>query len=216
MSMSRPIAKRSGRRSGTTHTREQIAVAARTQFAELGYERATFRGIAAAAGVDPALVVHFYGSKDDLFLEVMKLPPAVSDALGAIADAPRDQMGRRLAELVIGALESPATRPIVLGRIRSASSHPDAAGLVRETVTRDLATLTGAITDDRPETRAVLIGAHLVGIALVRYVVLVEPLASLPAADVIELVAPTFQRLLTEPLDVEARGASSRHRAKPG
>ena len=102
MSMSRPPAKRSGRRSGTTHTREQIAVAARAQFAELGYERATFRGIAAAAGVDPALVVHFYGSKDDLFREVMQLPPAVSDALGAIAGGPRDQMGHRLAEVVIG------------------------------------------------------------------------------------------------------------------
>lgn len=124
-------------------------------------------------------------------------------------------MGRRLAEVVIGALENPATRPVVLGRIRSASSHPDAAALVRETVTRDLATLTGAITDDRPETRAVLVGAHLVGIALVRYVVLVEPLASLPARDVIELVAPTFQRFLTEPLDAEARGASDAHRPKP-
>ena len=213
--MSRPASKRSGRRSGTTRTREEIAVAARTQFAELGYERATFRGIGAAAGVDPALVVHFYGSKDELFREVMQLPPAVSDGLGAVADAPRDQMGRRLAELLVAALESPATRPIVLGRIRSASSHPDAAALVRETVTRDLATLTGAITDDRPETRAVLIGAHLVGIALARYVVLAEPLASLPAADVIELVAPTFQRFLTEPLVVDAGGASSGHRATP-
>lgn len=214
--MSRPPSRRSGRRSGTTRTREEIAVAARAQFAELGYERATFRGIAAAAGVDPALVVHFFGSKDELFREVMQLPPAISDALAAIAEEPRDHMGRRLAELLIGALEGPATRPIVLGRIRSASSHPDAAALVRETVTRDLSRLTGAITDDRPETRAVLVGAHFVGLALARYIVLVEPLASMPAAEVIELAAPAFQRFLTEPLDVEARGASSRHRAKPG
>jgi AcrR family transcriptional regulator len=198
--MSRAPAKRTGRRTGATETREQIAVAARDQFAELGYERATFRGIAAAAGVDPALVVHFFGSKEDLFREVMQLPPGFSEALVHIADGRRDEIGLRLAGLVIGALENPATRPVVLGRIRSASSHPHAAALVRETVARDLAALTGAITDDQPETRAVLIGVQVVGIALARYVVQVEPLASLPASEVVELVAPTFQRHLTEPL----------------
>jgi AcrR family transcriptional regulator len=204
--MSRAHPKRTGRRSGATVTREQIAVAARTLFADVGFERATFRAIAAAAGVDPALVVHFYGSKEDLFREVMQLPPDVAGALLRMADAPRAELGRRLAELVVAALENPATRPIVLGRIRSASSHPDAAALVRETVTRDLGALTGAITDDRPETRAVLIGVNVVGVALARYVVLVEPLASLPAPEVVELIAPTFQRLLTGPLTEDEPG----------
>ena len=194
------MSRKTGRRSGTTQTREQIAIAARTLFAELGYERATFRAIAAAAGVDPALVVHFYGSKDELFREVMQLPPAWADAHVRVAEGPRSQMGRRFAALVLGGLEDERTRPIVLGRIRSASSHPDAAALVRETVTRDLARLTKAIGNDQPDTRAVLIGAQLVGIALARYVVAVEPLASLPAADVVELVAPTFQHYLTGPL----------------
>ena len=192
--------KRTGRRPGTSDTREQIALAARSLFAESGYERTTFRRIAAAAGVDPALVVHFYGSKENLFRQVMQLPEGVSNALVAIAEGPDDEMGRRLAEAVINALENPATRPIVLGRIRSASSHPDAAALVRETVTRDLSRLTRAITEDRPDARAVLIGAHVVGIALARYVVLVEPLASLPPEEVIDLIAPTFQRYLAEPL----------------
>ena len=139
--MSRAQTKRTGRRPGASDTREQITVAARVQFAEMGYERATFRGIAAAAGVDAALVVHFYGSKENLFREVMQLPAEISEALVRIAEGPRDQMGRRLAELVVAALENPATRPVVLGRIRSASSHPDAAALVRETVTRDLVAL---------------------------------------------------------------------------
>lgn len=100
----------------------------------------------------------------------------------------------------MGALENPATRPIVLGRIRSASSNADAATLVRETVTRDLLRLTSAITDDEPETRAVLVGAQIVGTALARYIVLVEPLASFPPERVVELLAPTFQRYLTAPL----------------
>lgn len=198
--MSRAHEKRSGRRPGTTATREQIAIAAREKFAEVGYERATFRAIGAAAGVDPALVVHFYGSKQDLFREVMQLPADISAALVRIAEGRREEMGHRLAELVISALENPATRPIVLGRIRSASSHPDAAALVRETVTRDLSALTRAIGEDRPDARAVLIGAHVVGIALARYVVEVEPLVSLSSSEVIELIAPTFQRYLTEVL----------------
>jgi AcrR family transcriptional regulator len=198
--MSSKPTRRTGRRPGTSTSREQIAIAARAQFAEHGYERATFRKIAAAAGVDPALVVQFYGSKEDLFRTVMALPDDVAGALTAIAEAPREQAGLRLAEVVVGALESPVTRPIVLGRIRCATTHPDAAELVRETVTRDLLRLTGAITDDQPETRAVLIGAHVVGIAITRYVVLVEPLASLAAAGVVALLAPTFQRYLAEPL----------------
>jgi AcrR family transcriptional regulator len=192
--------RRSGRRPGPTQTREAIARAAREQFAELGFDRATIRGIAAGAGVDPALVIRFYGSKDALFREVMTLPPAAAEALGRVADGPRETAGRRLAELVVGLLESPATRPIVLGRIRSASSHPDAADLVREVVTRDLGRLAAALTDDEPETRAVLVGAQLVGLALARYVVLAEPLASLPAGDVVEYLAPTFQHYLVEPL----------------
>ena len=198
--MSRTQPKRTGRRPGATDTREQIAAAAQSLFAELGYERTTFRRIAADAGVDPALVVHFYGSKEDLFRKVMELPEAISDALVRVAEVPDEEKGRRFAELIVAALENPATRPVVLGRIRSASSHPEAAALVRETVTRDLSRLTNAITDDRPETRAVLIGAHVVGLALARYIVRVEPLASLPAPEVVDLIAPTFQRYLAEPL----------------
>src|SRR6187455_1174235 len=93
--------KRSGRRPGPTTTREAIAEAARRQFAELGYDRATMRGIAGEAGVDAALVVRFYGSKDALFQEVMALPPAVSEALAGLVDGPRATVGRRLAEVIV-------------------------------------------------------------------------------------------------------------------
>ena len=92
------------------------------------------------------------------------------------------------------------TRTITLGRIRSAASHPDAAALVRETVTRDLLRLTSALGVDEPETRAVLVGSTVVGVALARYVVLVEPLASMSLEDVVAVLAPTFQRYLVGPL----------------
>ena len=189
-------ARRSGRRRGPTTTRDAIARAARGQFAELGYDRATLRGIAGEAGVDAALVVQFYGSKDALFREVMALPPTVAEAMAALAKGPTATVGRRLAEVIVGMLEDPRSRSIVLGRIRSASSHPDAADLVRETVTRDVGRLAAALTDDEPETRAVLVGSQIVGLALARHIVRVEPLASLPATDVIDYLAPTLQHYL--------------------
>src|SRR5918994_3882116 len=188
--------KRSGRRPGPTTTRDAIAAAARRQFAELGYDRATMRGIASEAGVDAALVMRFYGSKEALFREVMALPPAVSEAIAGLADGPRATVGRRLAEVIVGMLEDPRSRSIVLGRIRSASSHPEAAALVRDTVTRDVGRLVAAVTDDRPETRSGLVGSQVVGLALARHVVRLEPLASLPAADVVEYIAPVFQHYL--------------------
>jgi len=192
--------RRSGRRPGPSTTREAITRAARAQFSELGYDRTTIRGVAREAGVDAALVIRFYGSKDALFREVMALPPAAAEALERVADGPRETVGRRLAELIVGLLENPETRAIVVGRIRSAVSHPEAAALVRETVTRDVGRLTSALTDDQPDVRAVLAGTHVVGLAVARYVVLVEPLASMSAADVVEYAAPTFQRYLVGPL----------------
>ena len=189
-------AKRSGRRPGPTTTRVAIAEAARRQFAELGYDRTTLRGIAGEAGVDAALVVRFYGSKEALFREVMALPSAVAEAMAGLAEGPTATVGRRLAEVIVGMLEDPRSRSVVIGRIRAASSHPEAASLVRETVTRDVGRLVAAVTDDEPETRAVLVGSQIVGLALARYVVRVEPLASLPAADVIDYIAPVFQHYL--------------------
>jgi AcrR family transcriptional regulator len=201
VSLSSPSSGRSGRRPGPTQSRDAIAAAAREQFAEVGYDRATFRAIASAAGVDPALVVHFFGSKESLFREVMALPPAVGEAIAALATGPPETVGRRVAEILVGLIDNPSSRALVVGRIRSAASQPHAAELVRETVTRDLQRLAAAITDDRPATRAVLVGSHLVGIAFARHVVLVEPLAAMSTAEVVDLVAPTFQRFLAGPLD---------------
>jgi hypothetical protein len=108
--------------------------------------------------------------------------------------------------VIVGMLGDPRSRSVVLGRIRSASSHPDAAALVRETVTRDVGRLAAALTDDEPEIRAVLVGSQIVGLALARHVVLVEPLASLPAADVVDYIAPVLQHYLVGTLTADAVG----------
>ena len=198
--MSSAAGTRTGRRPGTSDSKEAIASAARQLFAERGYDRATLRAIAGAAGVDPALVVHFFGSKEQLFRQVMQLPEAVEKALESLSDGPREELGRRLAEIVVGGIENPASRAILLGRVRSASSHPDAAELVRQTVTRDIGRLTVSIGVEDPEVRAVLIGAQIVGVVFARYIVGVEPIASLPPERLVEFLAPTFQRYLTDSL----------------
>jgi AcrR family transcriptional regulator len=198
--MSSESPRRSGRRRGPTATREAIATAARAQFAELGFDRTTVRGIAAAAGVDPALVVHFFGSKDALFREVLALPPEMGEAMAALAEGPREEIGRRLAYLVAAALENPVTQEIVVARIRGATSHPHAAEVVRETVTRDLHRLASALTDDQPDVRAALVGSQVVGIAFARHVARLEPLVSMSLEELAAALAPTFQRYLVEPL----------------
>lgn len=191
---------RSGRRRGETQTRDAIAAAARNAFASVGYDRATMRSIATEAGVDPALIVHFFGSKEALFREVTALPSELAAVMRGVADGPREDVGRRFAQAVGSMLENPATRQVVLARLRSAASHPEAAELVRELVSRDIGLLTRALTNDRPETRAVLVGTQIVGVAFARYVVRVEPLASMDATELVDVVAPTFQRLLVGPL----------------
>jgi AcrR family transcriptional regulator len=200
MDSSRDPVKRTGRRPGQTQTREAVIAAARRLFAEAGYDRATVRGIATAAGVDPALVVHYFGSKEALFREVMKLPPVVADTIAHLADGPRSSVGRRLAEVVVASLENPATRDIILGRIRSASSHPDAAALVRQTVEQDILALAAGLDVDQPELRAALAGSSIVGTAFARYIVGVEPLASLTPDALVAAFAPVLQRHLTGPI----------------
>jgi AcrR family transcriptional regulator len=181
-------------------TREAIAAAAREQFASVGFDRTTMRNVASAAGVDPALVVHYFGSKEQLYREVMALPPQVAAGLSALADGPREEIGLRLATLVVGAMAQPGPRAIMLGRVRGAVSHEAGAALVRELVAVDIRRLVDALGADQPETRAALVGSQIVGLAFARYVVGVEPLASMPPPAVIAAIAPTLQRYLTGPI----------------
>src|SRR5690242_7071867 len=103
---------RTGRRPGESRTREDIAAAAARQFAELGYDRTTLRSVAQAAGVDAALVARFYGSKQQLFASVVRLPFDPSVVVGAVLSGPREDIGRRLAGFLVGVLASPGAATI--------------------------------------------------------------------------------------------------------
>lgn len=195
--MARP-AKKLGRRPGDSGTREAIAEAARRLFSELGYDRTTIRAIAAAADVDPALVNHFFGSKQDLFDAVTTFPVELAEVLPQIAEGPRSQAGLRLADYVMGVLEDPETRRAIISLIRAAASDAEAAGVVRDIVTaRVLTPIAEHLAADRPTLRASLINSQMVGLIMARHVLALEPLASMPRDEVVQAIAPNLQRYLT-------------------
>jgi AcrR family transcriptional regulator len=200
-SMSAIKRSRAGRRPGTSGTRAAIAAAARRRFAELGYDRTTIRGIARAAAVDPSLVLHFFGSKQALFVETAELPFDPDAVLPAVLGEP-GEAGLRLARFVLGVLEDPDGRARITGIVRAAASEPAAAAALRELITR---TVIGAIVrslgSSDADLRATLAGSQVVGLVMARYVIGVEPLASLPADDLARAIAPNLQRYLTGPLD---------------
>lgn len=193
--------KKRGRRPGASGTREAIAQAARRQFAALGYDRATIRSVAAEAGVDPALVVHYFGSKQRLFLAAVDLPFNVNDLVQRLEDGPREQVGERVARFALEVLDDPDARARWTGMIRAAASDPDAAAVLREVVTeRIFEPLAEALGSDDARLRANLASSQMVGLVMARYVIGIEPLASAGAETLIAAIAPTLQRYLAQPL----------------
>ncbi|MFE2850659.1 TetR family transcriptional regulator [Streptomyces lavendulae] len=180
-------------------TQERIRLAAREVFAERGYDKTSVRGIAKVAGVDPALVHHYFGSKDDLFaaaIEVSMEPALVVPAI--VGDGP-EGIGERLARYFLGIWENPVSRAPLLAVIRSALTHEAAATVLRGLILRRVLERVAADLDvPDPTLRAELAASHMIGIALLRYVVRVEPLASADPETIVALVAPTLQRYLTE------------------
>lgn len=193
-------ARTRGRRPTGSGTREAIEKVARRQFAELGYPGTTMRGIAKEAGVDPRLVGHFFGSKQQLFVAVVELPfdpEAVFDQLlapGAV------DLGRRLAGFVLGLQEDPRSRNTLTGLIRAAASEKPAAEMVRELLTaRLLLPLARRVGGTDPELRAALLGSQIVGLTFARHVVGVHPLAQADRDRLVAAIAPVLEHYLTGP-----------------
>ena len=195
---------RTGRRPGDSGTRAAILEAARASFAERGYDASTIRGIAGEAGVDPALVHHYFGTKERLFAASMALPMTPGDVLPGVLSGPLDDLGERLVRLFLAVWDEPEARRPLIAVIRSATSHALAATMIREFVEHALVGRIAARLDSRDaHLRASLVGSQMVGIALTRYVLRLEPLASSDHDAVVAAVAPTLQRYLTGPLAPE-------------
>ena len=187
---------RTGRRAGSSGSREAILAAARDRFASEGYDGATVRGIAAAAGVDPALVRHYFGDKEHLFVAALELPIDPSEFVPRImADAP-DGLGLRLAQFFLETWDRADTPFVAL--LRSVTTNERAAAMMREFISREvLGQIAAKLELPDPQLRAALAGSQLVGVALMRYVIGLEPVASMDRDHLAQLIAPVLQRHLS-------------------
>lgn len=190
--------RRGGRRPGESDTREAILAAARNAFAELGYDRATIRGIAADAAVDPALVLHYFGSKDELFGAALEIPVEPGVVLERAAAANPDEIGERVALAFLEAWEPPDSRQRLVAMVRSATTNEVALGMVREYLARRVfGPITQLLGLPDAELRANLVGAQFIGLAMMRYITCIEPIASAPVEQLVAAIGPTVQRYLT-------------------
>ena len=193
---------RRGRRQGEPVSRDLVLAAAKERFAQDGYEKTTLRAIARDAAVDPSMVLYLFGSKADLFRESLRLildPTLLTAAM--VGD--EGTIGERMVKRYLHIWESPETSATMVAMLSSATSNSDANEAFR-TFIRDyvLTAVSGVIGgDERARLRATLAATSMVGTALMRYVIKVPPLATLPAEDLVRLLAPTVTRYLTADAD---------------
>jgi AcrR family transcriptional regulator len=193
------MARRTGRRPGNPDTREGILDAARNAFADKGYDGASIRGIATSAGVDPALVHHYFGTKDQLFLKSMNVPIDPAAMIGDAVEGDRDGIGVRLVRMFVSLWDGPAGIAGV-ALLRSAVGSEWTAKLFREfIVTQVMRRVLPRLALDPAEAplRISLVASQMAGLAMTRYVLKIEPLASVPPEAIVAAVGPTVQRYLT-------------------
>jgi AcrR family transcriptional regulator len=192
-----------GRRRGASTTRDAILEAARFAFAERGFDKTTVREIAAMAAVDPAMINHHFGGKEQLFLAALDAPVDPRAFIEEVLAGPRDSIGTRLLETMLTVWDGPVgTAGIAL--MRTGLQHEWGAKLLREfLLNRALTPIMRELhlPDSEARWRASLLASQMAGLILTRYVLKLDPLASAPRQTVIAAIAPTLQRYLTGPLD---------------
>jgi AcrR family transcriptional regulator len=189
--------RRRGRRPGGDNTRAQLLAAARAEFGERGYEGATVRAIADRAGVDPAMVNHFFGGKEGLFTSSLDLPVDIAAMINEVVPGDPERLAERIIGRFVQVWDATGGGQMVM-LVRSIAAHEAAARMLREFISRViLARVVSQVAPDQYELRAALAGTQLVGLGMIRYVLKLEPLASADHATVITAIAPNLQRYLT-------------------
>jgi AcrR family transcriptional regulator len=186
-----------GRRPGGADTRGEILAAARGSFAARGYDGTTIRGIAREAGVDPALVHHYFGGKEQVFVAAMQLPFDPAIALPTVLAGDPDGLGERFVRFFLSIWADAEKREPFVALIRSAVTHDQAAEMLRQFVSKALLGRLAA-TLDLPDARlrCSTAAAQLIGVVMLRYILRLEPIASATEDELVALLAPTVQRYL--------------------
>lgn len=187
-----------GRRPGQTETRETILEAARHQFAGQGYDGTTVRAIAAEAGVNAALLHHFFGTKQRLFVVAMNLPVNPADLVPFILTGPDGETGERLVRMFLSIWESPEGRAPFLAMIRSATTNEQVATMLRQFMDKAVFAKV-AEAKGIPRVRIAAAAAQMVGLALFRYIICVPPLVEATDEEIVALFAPVIQHYFDGP-----------------
>jgi AcrR family transcriptional regulator len=186
-----------GRRPGAPDTRAEVLTAARASFAEKGFRGTTIRAVAASAGVDPALVHHYFGTKDDLFLAALQMPVDPRELLGPVVAQGPDGAGERLLRIFLSVWDDPDTQVQLLAVVRSVLSADGTTLLKDGFIPVIVGPVLAQLVKDQPEVRIPLVASQVLGLIVARYVIALPPMADMPAEDVVARVGPVIQHYLT-------------------
>lgn len=188
---------RTGRRPGTSDTRDQILAVARRRFATRGYDATSLRGIATDAKVDPALLIHYFGTKEGLFTAATGLPTGLSEVFAGQQGQTLRDFAESLARSYLGFVDSDQSRNAILALVRSAVSNEKAAAMLREFLAAELLPVIASRTGhENAPLRAGLVAAQLMGVAMLRHVVRLDPVAGATPDEIVALVAPVIEHYL--------------------
>lgn len=192
---------RPGRRPGHQDTRGAILGAARHAFARSGFAGTSVRAIAAEAGVDPALVHHYFGNKRRLFLVTVALPPELPELVEQVAAAGLPGLGERVVQTVLGLWDS-ELQPGLVATLRTALAEPAMARSLAEFLSLEVlgrVLQPTGLSEPEASRRAGLVASQLLGLIIGRYLLRLPALVERPAAELVAEVGPTLQRYLEQP-----------------
>jgi AcrR family transcriptional regulator len=190
--------RRPGRPAGNSDTRERILSSARDLFARNGIGNTSIRAVATAAGVDSALVHHYFGTKEKLFAAAVRIPIDPMDIIGPLREVPVDELGQKIPSLLLPLWDSELGAGFI-ATLRSILAGSEVS-LFRSFIEDVIAVEVGTRVDNPPGSgiiRIQFVASQLVGVLTARYIIQMEPFASLPAEQVVQTIAPNLQRYLT-------------------
>ncbi|RSN57698.1 MULTISPECIES: TetR/AcrR family transcriptional regulator [Actinomadura] len=192
--------KSRGRRRGSPDTREEILAVARRRFLSDGYARVTLRSVAAEAGVDAALISYFFGSKKGLFGAVLGLLANPPEVLAAALPGDLPGLPERVLRALLSAYDDPVGGPRLVLMVRTAVQEPELSRLLRDVVWHEmLERIAARIGGPDASGRAAAFGTQLSGVVFGRYVLAIEPIASMPTDEFVARQLPPMRAALFPP-----------------